>query len=80
MKSRSRLAVIHPRWPSRAHDHVHATLVAMPVPNSLALCPKVVITTEQRRGHHVTLVAELNTYSIDPYAAARELQVDRREA
>lgn len=35
--------------------------------------PKVVITTEQRRGHHVTLIADLSHYSLDPYAAAREL-------
>ena len=33
--------------------------------------PKVVLTTEQRRGHHVTLIAELTSYSIDPYGAAR---------
>ena len=36
--------------------------------------PKVVLATEQRRGHHVTTVAELGSYAIDPYAAARELQ------
>ena len=36
--------------------------------------PKVILATEQRRGHHVTTVAELSSYSIDPYSAARELQ------
>ena len=39
------------------------------------LPPRVVVTTEQRRGHHVTLVSELSSYSLDPYSAARELQV-----
>uniref|UniRef100_A0A7S2NM07 SUI1 domain-containing protein n=1 Tax=Haptolina brevifila TaxID=156173 RepID=A0A7S2NM07_9EUKA len=36
--------------------------------------PKVVITSEQRRGHHVTLVSELQAYVLDPYQTARELQ------
>lgn len=36
--------------------------------------PKVVLATEQRRGHHVTMVSELHVYSLDPYVAARELQ------
>jgi translation initiation factor 1 (eIF-1/SUI1) len=40
---------------------------------SLAPPQKVVLTTEQRRGHSVTCVAELAAYSIDPYTAAREL-------
>ena len=36
--------------------------------------PPIVVTTQQRRGHSVTLVDQLATYGIDPQALAQELQ------
>ena len=64
------------RWLARLEGwtRVSGGLLERPL-HAKGAAPRVVITTEQRRGHHVTLVSELSLYTIDPYAAARELQV-----
>jgi len=64
------------RWTARLEPWTRLTGGGLEKPK---LCagkspPPILISTQQRRGHMVTLVDALGTYGIDPHALATELQ------